>query len=211
MSDNIMETEIEISTATNKLGTVSEKRAKRLLDRVARGEPLADAAKAERMTVGEIRDVDSPVRHSLQQLIGTYFLPPEARRQMVRAGLNKVFLENVNSPDPGAQKVALDAAKQIGADPEVGLTTTETGGVIVNIEGLAGIFEQLKASRAPEVSLGRNEGAESTHDRRQREDRILEGEFTDLPVGGREPDAVSDVSRGSGPGGGAEDVPEGGD
>lgn len=198
MSNNIMETEVSLSPGTNKLGTVSERRAKRLLDRVSRGESLANAAKAERMTVAEIKSDDSPVRASIQQLIGTYFLPPEARRQMVRAGLNKVFLENVGSADPAAQKVALDAAKQIGADPEVGLTTVETGGVIVNIEGLAGIFEQIQASKAPEVSDGRG----------SREDRIIEGEFEDLPDGGSEPDAVPDVPGGLSPGGGAEDVSE---
>jgi len=201
MSNNIMETEVSLSPGTNKLGTVSERRAKRLLDRVSRGESLSDAAKAERMTVAEIKSDDSPVRASIQQLIGTYFLPPEARRQMVRAGLNKVFLENVGSADPAAQKVALDAAKQIGADPEVGLTTVETGGVIVNIEGLAGIFEQIQASKAPEVSDGRG----------SREDRIIEGEYEDIPDGGGEPDAVPDVSGGLGSGGGAEDVSEGGD
>lgn len=189
---NSMDTDVTLSPGTNKLGSVAERRAKRLLDRVSRGESLADAAKAERMTVAEVNAVDSPVRASLQQLIGTYFLPPEARKQMVRAGLNKLFMDNVSKEDPAAQKLALDAAKQIGADPEVGLTQEVAGGVIINIGELDGVFAQLRTAAIPEVSDGRE----------SREDRIVEAEFQDLPDGGSESASVSALS--DGPGAGAE-------
>lgn len=192
MSHNTMDTDVSVAQGTNRVDSIAEKRAKRLLARVARGETLSNAANAERMSVAEINAVDSPVRASLQQLIGTYFLPPEARKQMVRAGLNKLFIDNVSSEDPAAQKLALDAAKQIGADPEVGLTQEVVGGVVINIGELEGVFAQLKTAPVPEVSLGRE----------PREDRVVEAEFYDLPDGGSEPASVSAVP--DGPGTGAE-------
>jgi hypothetical protein len=175
-------TETIIATGNNRLDSIAERHAKRLLDRVQSGSSLADAAKAERMTMSQLKDPNNPVRASVEQLIGGYFLPPEARKQMVRAGLNKMFLDNVNSTDPGNAKLALDAAKQISLDPEVGLQADQSGGVIINIGDLEGVFKQLQASKAPEVSDGR-----------PREDRVLEGEFEDIPGPGSEPVPVPDV------------------
>ena len=189
---NSMDTEVSLSPGTNKLGSIAERRAKRLLDRVSRGETLLDAAKNERMKVSDIRKHDSPIRASLEQLVGTYFLPPEARKQMVRAGLNKLFMDNVSSEDPAAQKLALDAAKQIGADPEVGLTSEVAGGVIINIGELEGVFAQIHSAPVPTIQDGRE----------PREDRIVEAEFHDLPDGGSEPASVSTLP--DGPGTGAE-------
>lgn len=177
------ETETSIASENNKLGTVAERHAKRLLDRVQSGQPLGKAAAIERIKMSQLRDPSSPVRLALEQLVSGHFLPPEARKQMVRAGLNKIFMDNVTSADPAAQKVALDAAKQISLDPEVGLSQEQTGGVIVNIGELSGVFEQLKTIKSPEINHGR-----------QREDRITEGEFEDIPAGGSESVPVPDVS-----------------
>lgn len=191
-----IETETVIAAANNRLNTVSEIRAKRLLDRVAKGEKLSTAAASERMRVSELKDPDNPIRQSLQQLIGSYFLPPEARKQMVRAGLNKMFIDNVNSADPGDKKIALDAAKQIAADVEVAINSDATGGIIINIGELTDVFKQLGTTEAPELNDGR-QGA----------DLILEAEYEDLPGDGDKSEPVSDVSGGHGAGGSPEVVP----
>ena len=169
-----MDTDISISTGANKLHTVAERRAKRLLTRVQTGETLQEAAAAERTTMAEIRDTRSPIRASLEQLIGSYFIPPEARKQMVRAGLNKIFMENVSSTDPLMQKTALDAAKQISLDPEVGLQQDQGGGVVINIGDLEGVFKQLRKTQVPEIVDGRE---------------VVEAEFEELP-GESNPEAV---------------------
>ena len=161
----VIETEVSIAPGNNKLGTVAEARAKRLLNRLQKGEPLAMAANAERMSVAELKDPDNPVRASVQQLIGSHFLPPEARKAMVRAGLNKLFLDNVSSADPADKKIALDAAKVIASDVEVGINTDNTGGVVINIGELADVFRQLATTPAPEISDGRP---------------VLEAEFKEL-------------------------------
>lgn len=195
-----METEVSVAQGNNRLDTVSERRAKRLLTRVKNGESLSAAANAERMRVSELKDPDSPVRRSLEQLMGQYFLPPKARAQMVRAGLNKVFLENIQSEDLAAQKLALDAAKQIAADPETGLTSQDAGGVVINIGELAGVFSQIRESRIEEVDYGRG----------SREDRGVEVEFEHLPIGGGESASNPALPRGSELGEPAEDVSAGG-
>lgn len=176
------ETETSIAQGNNKLGTIAEGRAKRLLNRVQKGESLSEAASAERMTVADLKDPDNPIRASIQQLIGTYFLPPEARKQMVRAGLNKLFADNINSADPADKKIALDAAKQIGSDPEVGLGGEAGGGVIINIGELEGVFQQLRAQKAPEILDGR-----------QTTNQSIEAEFSDIPAGGDQSDSLPNV------------------
>lgn len=191
-----METEISVAQGNNTLGTVSERRAKRLLTRLKNGESLSAATNAERMRVSELKDPESPVRQSLEQLMGKYFLPPKARAQMVRAGLNKVFIENIQSEDLAAQKLALDAAKQIAADPETGLTSQDAGGVVINIGELAGVFSQIRESRTEEVDYGRGQGA----------DREIEVDFEHLPLGGGEPTPDPALPGGSESGEPAEDV-----
>lgn len=186
----VQDTETSISPGNDKLGSIAERHAKRLLDRVQRGEPLAEAAKAERMTVAQLKDQTNPIRVSLEQLVGRYFLPPEARKQMVRAGLNKMFLENVESGDPANAKIALEAAKQIGSDPEVGLQAEQSGGVIINIADLEGVFKQLAATKVPELIDGRG----STENGRPREDRIAEAEFSDLQGSGDKSVSIPNVS-----------------
>ena len=169
----VQETETTIASANNKLDTISERHARRMLDRVQRGQSVNEAARTERITMAQLKDPSNPIRASIEQLVGEYFLPPEARKQMVRAGLNKVFIKNVGSDDPVAVKVALDAAKQIAADPEVGLMQDQTGGVVINIADLEGVFKQLATISAPEIKDGREDG-------RPREDRVLEGDFEDI-------------------------------
>jgi len=149
--------------------------------------------------MAELRDAENPTRLALEQLVGTYFLPPEARKQMVRAGLNKIFLDNVDSEEINNQKLALDAAKQISSDPEVGLQQETGGGVFINISELQGVFAQLRTMKSPEVLDGR-----------PTDDRIEEGEFEDLPDGGDKSESVPNVPRGFSTGVAAEELPSDG-
>ena len=70
---------------------------------------------------------------------------------MVRAGLNRIFITNVESSDVNQQRLALDAAKQIGADPEVGLNVEPTGGIVINIGELDAVFAQIQNAKPPEI------------------------------------------------------------
>lgn len=152
----VLSTEVSVATTEKGINTVADRHAKRLLDRVQRGETLSQASNAERIPVSVLRSPDSPIHQSLQNLIGNYFLPPEARKQMVRAGLNRMFLANVESTDVNQQRLALDAAKQIGADPEVGLNLEPTGGVVINIGELDAVFKQIQTAPIPDIIDGRS-------------------------------------------------------
>lgn len=152
----VLETKVEVANNDKGINTVADRHAKRLLDRVQRGETLAQASNAERIPVATLRNAENPIHQSLQNLIGNYFLPPEARKQMVRAGLNRMFLANVESTDTNQQRLALDAAKQIGADPEVGLNLEPTGGVVINIGELDAVFKQIQTAPVPEIIDGRS-------------------------------------------------------
>ncbi len=189
-------TETVVASGNNTLGTVAEIRAKRLLTRLQKGESLSAATNAERMRVSELKDPENPVRASVQQLIGSYFFPPEARKQMVRAGLNKLFVDNINSSDPADKKIALDAAKQIASDVEVAINNDATGGIIINVGELADVFKQLASTEAPEIDDGRS-GT----------DRVIEAEYEDVPERGDQPEPVPDVPGRLGAGSGSETVP----
>lgn len=148
------EVDICVSTRAGETKTVAAKKAKKLINRLQKGQSLRQATRAEHVTQADLQNAESAIGIALRELVGRNFLPAEARRQMVRAGLNKLFMDNVSSDDPAAQKIALDAAKQIGADPEVGLNHGESGGVVVNIGELEAVFTQL-SNEVPKIIDGR--------------------------------------------------------
>lgn len=84
---------------------------------------------------------------SLEELIAENKKPPEQRREMVRAGLDEIFLKTVRL-DP---ELALKAAKQIAEDPEVGLSSSQMAQVLgLNID-LRSLEEPLK--NLPAISI----------------------------------------------------------
>lgn len=78
------------------------------------------------------------MKAAVEQLMFAAELPVEIRKRMLKAGLNKIFIENVNATEPKRVKIALEAAKQIGQDPEIGTQQPE-GGVIINLGELESV------------------------------------------------------------------------
>lgn len=78
-----------------------------------------------------------------QKLLRSWAAGPDVRRELVRAGLNKIFMESLASGD---YKTALDATKQIGSDPDVGLNAAPQPIVNINIEAIEGIVSKMKPS-----------------------------------------------------------------
>lgn len=91
-------------------------------------------------------------RDMISALIMDYHIPAEVMREMVRAARVKILLEN--TAPGGDSKIALDAAKQIASDPDVGLNAPPVPPVTINIgDGLkrlietepdSGLFEEEK-------------------------------------------------------------------
>ncbi|MEN6587805.1 MAG: hypothetical protein ABFE02_17325 [Sulfuricella sp.] len=85
------------------------------------------------------------VRKAVTALVEGYHLDGAVRKLLVRAGLNKILIENADKTDPDSQKLLLAAAKQIADDPEVGLSPQQANmGVLVDLKDLAGLLANTK-------------------------------------------------------------------
>ena len=118
-------------------------KAKRFLELIQDGETPGRAAEAIGTTYKKIKK-DLNIRAAAKKLIEENNFPAAARKEMVRAGLNKIFMENV---DGGAkeQKLALAAAKQIGADPDVGLTAPPSLiGLTIDMTQIKNVLQNVK-------------------------------------------------------------------
>ena len=79
----------------------------------------------------------------VQSLIDTATLPPDVRKAMIRSGLNAIFMQNINQPDKESQKLAIEAAKVIGSDPDVGLNAQPQAGIQINLNTLSSVLDKL--------------------------------------------------------------------
>lgn len=104
------------------------------------------------------------VKNLLKKLIETSSLPAELRKEMVRSGLNEIFLRTARSDKPSDVKLALEAARQIGSDPEVGLNAQPAPLTVIPLDTLRSILDKVEDLPGVENSLP-----------------ILEADFKDLP------------------------------
>lgn len=134
--------------------TPAKKMAGRFLDLVRSGERPGDAAHMLGTTLKEM-DKSIAVQEALRELV-PYHMKPELRKEMVRMGLNKVFLDNIRSADKDYVKLALDAAKQIGSDPDVGLNAAPAGGVTIDLGSLGDLLSEKISP--PTLDIGEKKG-----------------------------------------------------
>lgn len=126
----------------------SEVVAKRFLDLIQMGEKPSYAAKKLGIPKLDKKFMNQKeFRDAVKDLIETDTLPAAVRRMMVRAGANRIFMDNIKKG--GDPKLAIDAAKLIGADPEVGLNQPTLIGVPIDMGALAGMLSQL--DKIPEL------------------------------------------------------------
>jgi hypothetical protein len=126
---------------------VIEAKAKRFLDLVRKGVPQGEAAQAVGMSLAQIKR--SRLKKKIEDLTIAYHLPDEIRKQLVKSGLNRLYMMNLGKKDPASQKIFLDTVKQMAADPDVGLDKSREIGVNINIGELR---KQLEEAR-PDVVI----------------------------------------------------------
>lgn len=106
------------------------------------------------MEVGERRWMQfiarEEVREQVMKVIQGHYLPPDARKALVRAGFNKLAIEGLASDDPTSKKIALDALKSIAADQEVGINQNAAVQVSIDMTTLKDVLED---SSLPDVVL----------------------------------------------------------
>ena len=73
-------------------------------------------------------------------------------RELVRAARNKILIQNMD-PEAGDPKLALDAAKQIASDPDVGLNAPAMPLVNIDLGTLGDLMKTADKSDLPEVTL----------------------------------------------------------
>lgn len=100
-------------------------KAQKFIALVGEGMAPHKAAKKLGTTVGAILS-RSEMQDAITSILEVGGLKSEVKREVLRAGLFKIFVEGVVSTDPHLKKLALDASKQIAADPEIGLAQAET-------------------------------------------------------------------------------------
>lgn len=119
-------------------------KARHFLELVNDGMPPSQAVRAVHTTMQDLRK-DADVRAQLKDLIVVNRLPADIRKEMVRSGLNSLFMKNIGSDRLKDQKMALDVAKQISKDPEVGLSGPVGGpSVTIDMGSFAGLLQKMK-------------------------------------------------------------------
>lgn len=115
--------------------------AKRFVELTGQGYKPHEAAKLMGTTMKGLVGKEAFTK-AVQSLIKEASMVPELRKEMIRSGLNKIFMENVGNPDKESQKLAIEAAKVIGSDPDVGLTAQPQAGIQINLNTLGTVLDK---------------------------------------------------------------------
>lgn len=117
--------------------------AKKYLNLIGQGYKPGEAAKLVGTSMSGIAS-DNKTKKQLERLAKDYQLSADVRRALVRMGMNKILLDNIDSTDVNNQKLALDAAKAIGSDTEVGINAPPQPGIQINVGNLQGLFSAIE-------------------------------------------------------------------
>ncbi len=137
-------------------------KAERYLELIAAGEPAHRAARFVGSTAGEM--AKSPdMKAAVKKLIDEGTLPALVRKSMVRAGLDKIFMENLENKK--GHKTAIQAAKLISSDPDVGLNAPPQGASVnIDLGELGKLMETLTPIKGLESILDVEEEKEEEKD-----------------------------------------------
>lgn len=138
--------DIEISNTLDNVPDPQDLVAKPLVDLIREGKTLQEAARETGLT--EALDKSPTFKQRVQDLIGEAYVPPDVLRETVRAARNKVLVqmteEGLKESDPKKLKIALEASKQIGMDPQIGLNQPPQPIVNIDLRDVRGILKDLE-------------------------------------------------------------------
>ena len=139
-SDVVPVEEYIVENNTDK-NVIVQDAAAQFVDKIKNGISPGKAAASIGTTLGAIATNDE-MRNAISQLVSVGEIPAEARKRMLRAGLNKLFMESVGATDIKSRKIALEAAKLIGQDPEVNANAGDGATVVFELGDLADVFQK---------------------------------------------------------------------
>lgn len=119
-------------------------KAKRFLELIEGGEKDWIAARKMGTTLREINETVPDIRARVQELLEKKSFNHVVRKEMVRAALNHMLMENYDG-NLKQQKVAISAAKEIARDPDVGLNQPPSvASITIDMSTLAKLKSNLQ-------------------------------------------------------------------
>lgn len=132
--------------------------AKRVVDLIQEGKDPKTALTEVGLPPNALEKPD--MKQRIQALLARAYLPAEFQRAALRAGRMDIFMDMMEKGlkigDTGMLKIALEASKQIGMDPEVGLNQPPQQIVNVDLAPLRDLLsktEPLEGFEAPVIDL----------------------------------------------------------
>lgn len=120
--------------------SIAQSQARKFIEKIKGGKKPHMAAQDIGTTLKKIKNSEE-MKEALAELYKTATIGEEMRKLMVKNSLNKILMENYDSQEPKKVKLALDAAKLISNDPDVGLSSKEPS---VSISFNSGLEDRLK-------------------------------------------------------------------
>lgn len=144
--DNEIVDEVEVSSLKDEISTPAIV-ARRVADLMVDGKTLAEAQE----DVPDMLRLSKDLSAQVKRVIAMGHVPADILRASVRAVRNKVMFDSfqdslveTNADLKNAQrKLALEASKVIGADPEIGLNQPPQVAVQINIEDISDLIRQV--------------------------------------------------------------------
>lgn len=160
--DPVVENPVAVVTEKQvNVENVFRRRARRFMDLIAEGKKPAEAANDLHVRLGDLM-ADKHVKERVKEAIETWHLDDKVRKLLVRAVTNQLLVEGKDSDNVAEKKLALEAAKLIAADPDVGL---QQQGPIVQIDlGALGNLLQQPAPVLPGIDAPRENNLDKVLD-----------------------------------------------
>lgn len=144
--DNEIVDEVEVSSLKDEIST-PQLVARRVADLMVDGKSLAEAQE----DIPDMLKMSKDLASQVKKVIAMGHIPADILRAGVRAVRNKVMLDSFqeslieqNADLKNAQrKIALEASKIIGADPEIGLNQPPQVAIQINIEDISDLMSKV--------------------------------------------------------------------
>jgi hypothetical protein len=99
-----------------------------------------DAADMSGVPRRMIQHESSAIRAAVREYIMTFYLPPELRRELVRAARTKVLIDSLKDDD---RAMVLKASDAIASDPDVGLRQPPAPLVNLDFSALTDLLDKI--------------------------------------------------------------------
>lgn len=156
--NNLGEVDVEVEEEKDGLHR-PEVKVRKFAEALAEGLTPGKAAQRLGTTLKQLKS-RSDMCKAIEELIDVAHVKPEIKKEVIRAGLFKTFVEGITSDDKDARKIALEASKQMATDPDIGLDRTSDVSINVNLGELEDVLKDIKIEGIKNPFKEKNNGDE---------------------------------------------------